>query len=424
MKIIIVSPHFPPSNLAAVHRTRLFAQHLPQLGWEPIVVTVHEKYYEEALDFNLEKLLPKELRIVKTNALATKPIRLIGDIGIRGFYAMYKAIVKLVQNEKIDFLYIPIPSHFAALLGRLVYQKTGVKYGIDYIDPWVHQWPGTEKKFSKHWWSMKFAEWLEPWAVKKASLITGVAEGYYQDVFKRNPHLYETCKSAAMPYGGEKKDVEVLKTLNTKPYLFTKEPGKLDFVYGGAMLPKAFLPLEMVMQAIVANREQFDSIRLHFIGSGKSPNDPQGYNIKAIAIKYGLWESVFYEYPKRIPYLDVLTHLNTADGAFILGSTEPHYTPSKVYQAVLAGKPIFAILHQDSTAGTVITKSNSGIVLTFNGEQELEKIKTTFSPKWENFRDFMQHYDVTLVDQTEFNQYSAKNVTEKLVKVLEAAVLA
>lgn len=422
-KIIIVSPHFPPSNLAAVHRSRLFAQHLPALGWEPIIVTVHEKYYEEELDYNLEKLLPTDLRIVKTSAVATKPIRLIGDIGIRGFYQMYKTILKLIRSEKIGFLYIPIPSHFAALLGRLIHQKTGIKYGIDYIDPWVHQWPGTEKKLSKHWWSMKLAGWLEPWAVKKASLITGVAEGYYQDVFKRNPHLYETCKSVAMPYGGEKKDVAILDTLDVKPYLFSKETGKLDFVYGGAMLPKAFLPLEMVMQAIVANRAQFANVRFHFIGSGKSPNDPQGYNIKEMAIKYGLWESIFYEYPKRIPYLDVLTHLSAADGAFILGSTEPHYTPSKVYQAVLAAKPIFAILHQDSTAGAVVTKSNSGIVLAFNGEQEVEKIKTTFAQKWETFRNFMQQYDATDVDQTEFDQYSAKNVTEKLVLALENTVL-
>ena len=55
-KILIISPHFPPSNLAAVHRSRLFAQHLPAFGWEPIILTVHEKFYEERLDHNLEKL--------------------------------------------------------------------------------------------------------------------------------------------------------------------------------------------------------------------------------------------------------------------------------------------------------------------------------------------------------------------------------
>ena len=73
-KILIISPHFPPSNLAAVHRSRLFAMHLPAFGWQPIILTVHEKFYEEELDWDLNKLLPENLRIEKVNAFrVTKP---------------------------------------------------------------------------------------------------------------------------------------------------------------------------------------------------------------------------------------------------------------------------------------------------------------------------------------------------------------
>lgn len=417
-KVIIVSPHFPPSNLAAVHRSRLFAQHLPAFGWEPIIFTVHEEYYEEALDYNLQKLIPNNLRIVKTKAIPTKPIRVIGDIGIRGFYHIYKSILKLIKTEKIDFLYIPIPSHFAALLGRLVYEKTGVKYGIDYIDPWVHQWPGTDKKFSKHWWSMKLGEWLEPIAIKKVSLITGVAEGYYKGVFERNPHLKQKCLSTAMPYGGEKNDVEALKEMDLQPYLFEKRDGVLDLVYGGAMLPKAYQPLEMIMKAVRENFEVFNKIRIHFIGSGKSPNDAQGYNIKEMAIKYGLWETVFFEYPKRIPYLDVLTHLNAADGAFILGSTESHYTPSKVYQAVLAEKPLFAILHKQSSACEIIEKSKVGIVLKFDGQDNLNRILNDFTSHFLKYAEFIDGYDVENTDIEIFQQYSAYAVTKILAEHL------
>ena len=68
-KILIIYPHFPPSNLAGVHRARLFAQHLPSYSWEPVILTVHEKYYEEKLDYNLEKLLPNNLRIEKVKAI-------------------------------------------------------------------------------------------------------------------------------------------------------------------------------------------------------------------------------------------------------------------------------------------------------------------------------------------------------------------
>ena len=89
-KIIIISPHFPPSNLAAVHRSRLFAQHLPSFGWEPVIVAVHEDHYEEELDRNLENLLPQNLRVEKVSAFNVSKPRIIGDIGLRAFFQLYK----------------------------------------------------------------------------------------------------------------------------------------------------------------------------------------------------------------------------------------------------------------------------------------------------------------------------------------------
>jgi hypothetical protein len=89
-KILIIYPHFPPSNLAGVHRPRLFAQHLKSFGWEPVILTVHEKFYEEELDWNLHKLLTSEIRIEKVNAFKITKPRLIGDIGLRGFFQLRK----------------------------------------------------------------------------------------------------------------------------------------------------------------------------------------------------------------------------------------------------------------------------------------------------------------------------------------------
>lgn len=419
-KIIIISPHFPPSNLASVHRSRLFAQHLYSFGWEPIIVTVHEKYYEERLDHSLEKLINKELRIIKTKAIGIKSIRIIGDIGIRGFYQLYKAVIKLIKSEEIDFVYIPIPSHFTACIGRLVNYKTGVKYGIDYIDPWVHKWPGTERMFSKHWWSMKLGEWLEPFAVKKASVISGVAEGYYQEVFERNPKLKTSCLSIAMPYGGEKLDFEKVNQIDNATFLFTKIEGVLDFVYAGALLPQAFKPLEEIMNQMQTHREKFAGIRIHFIGSGKLANEAYSYNIKSLALKYGLWESIFFEYPNRIPYLNVLQHLAYCDGVFILGSTEPHYTPSKVYQAALAAKPIFAVLHRESTACKIIEESKVGMVLDFNGKNDLITIKNNFITKWMSFLYFEANFNANEIDYQYLEQYSAKSVTKTLADTLNS----
>lgn len=416
-KILILYPHFPPSNLAGVHRPRLFAQHLPSFGWEPTILTVHEKYYEENPDWNLVTLLPQNLRVEKVNAYKLSKPRLLGDIGLRAFFQLYQRAKQLIKNDHFDFLYIPIPSFYCALLGRWLHKSTGIKYGIDYIDPWVHDFPGSERIFSRHWLSKQLANLLEPIALKKASLITGVAEGYYNPVLERNSHLKKEAITGAMPYGGEKKDHELLKHLAIEPYLFKKNH-KTQMVYAGAMLPKAYGPLEAIFKSIFANPELFDNVEFHFIGTGKTPGDPQGHNIKPLAEKYGLWQTVVYEYPDRIPYLDVLVHLNVADGIFILGSTEPHYTPSKSYQGVLSGKPILAVLHQASTAVDVLRLSGAGMVLAFKGEDDIFSIANDFPRMWNQYQTWSLTFNASNIKEEVFEQYSAKSVTEKLVRLL------
>lgn len=419
-KILIISPHFPPSNLAAVHRSRLFAQHLPEYGWEPVVLTVDEKYYEEELDFNLVKLLPEGLRVEKCAAFnVTKP-RVVGDIGIRAFYQLYKKAKSIIVKDKIDFLYIPIPSFYAALIGRWLHNTTGVKYGIDYIDPWVHPFPNRDKLFSRHRISEAIANFLEPIAVKNASLITGVAEGYYNGVRERNTHLNNTCLFGAMPYGGEIADHNAVKTMGINPYVFQKNE-KIQLVYAGAMLPKAYQPLEAMFKAMSANAALFSNLEIHFIGTGKSPNDPNGFNIKPLAEKYGLWQRVVFEYPKRIPYLDVLVHLESADGIFILGSTEPHYTPSKVYQGVLSGKPILALLHSESSAYKVLKNTGAGTVFPILPDS-IDTITNDFCEWYNTYEIFAKKFDAASVDRKVFDAYSASNVTKTLADLLNQIV--
>ncbi|MFY7839490.1 MAG: hypothetical protein ACOVP7_04395 [Lacibacter sp.] len=420
-KILIITPHYPPSNLAAVHRSRLFAQHLPSFGWEPVILTVHEDFYEEELDWNLHRLLPLKQHIEKVSARKVTRPRFVGDIGLRGFFQLRKRALELVKRESISFVYIPIPSFYVSLIGPYLHRKTGVKYGIDYIDPWVHVFPGSDKLFSRHWFSTKLAKWLEPKAVKYASVITGVAEGYYKAVIERNPHLQKNCVVGAMPYGGELSDHIRLKELGISPYLFQKN-GKQQFVYAGAMLPKAYEPLRRVFAAIKEQMDVFKNVEFHFIGTGKSPNDPQGYNIKPLAEEYGLWQTIVFEYPKRIPYLDVLIHLDAADAVFILGSTEPHYTPSKAYQGVLSGKPVFAVLHKESTAVQVLEEAGAGTVLAFDGSNGLPKISADWMTEWNRFTAFAAAFKPAAVNQETFAKYSARSVTGSLAALLEKVV--
>jgi hypothetical protein len=364
--VALVAPHFPPSNLAGVHRARLLSQHLHEFGWRPIIVTTHWRHYEESLDWGLASLVDPSLEIISTPALPTRPARIVGDIGIRALPWHLAALRRLRREKRIDFIHITVPSFYSAMLGQFLHIEESLPFGIDYIDPWVHTWPGSEVKYSKAWASMKLGEKLEPWAVRNAALITGVAEGYYAGVLARNPRLKQSCVTAAMPYGHSTLDFSSSGIKTQKLSLFDPNDGMCHLVYAGALLPKARIVLERFLLGLACLRETSpeiaNRIRVHFIGTGKSPEDPNGHNVQPMAAVMGVSKLVT-EYPRRMGYLDVLAHLAQAYGVLIIGSIEPHYTPSKVFQAVQSKRPVFALLHGASTAIEILEKSGAGVAI-------------------------------------------------------------
>ena len=54
--LLIIYPHWPPSNLVGVHRVRLLVNEMPAQGWKPIVLTVDPEDYEEPHAEGSEKL--------------------------------------------------------------------------------------------------------------------------------------------------------------------------------------------------------------------------------------------------------------------------------------------------------------------------------------------------------------------------------
>lgn len=420
-RVAIVAGHFPPSNLVGVHRSRLWAQHLAEFGWEPIVITTHWKYYEEKLDTTLLKLVSPELRVIRTKAIPAKPFRMVGDIGVRALYWHFKALDELVIRSEIDFVHITIPSNYSALLGEMIYRRYKFPFGIDYMDPWVHVWPGAEKVFSKAWVSCKLARWLEPWAIKNVALITGVAPLYYEAVLERNPHLREQCVTAAMPLGNSDIDFQSLPTPRVT-FLFQNNDGLFHLIYAGAMLPRAYTVLVRFLEALATIRDQnprlIERVRVHFVGTGKAPNDPNGYNVMPYVRRLGL-EAWVDETPQRIGYVDVLTHLCEASAILVIGSTESHYSPSKIYQAVQAKRPIFALLHEQSTAVNVLRNSQAGTVVTFTTDQ-LPGVQDLASSLMSFVRD--PQYSVDAVKWDSFDTYSAQNSARLLAGAMDRAL--
>ena len=125
-KVLIIYPHWHPANLAGVHRPRLIGNFLKSFGWTPRILTVQKEYFEETPDHDFKRTFSSDFEVTRVKALKNGKPRIIGDIGLRAFYQLYKKAREIIETEKIDFIWLPIPSFYNSLLGRLLYEKSQV----------------------------------------------------------------------------------------------------------------------------------------------------------------------------------------------------------------------------------------------------------------------------------------------------------
>ncbi len=369
-KVLIISPHFAPTNAPDMQRARLAIPYLRAHGWEPVVLAIAPEYIEGGvLDPLLEATYPADTRIVRVRGIPPRLTRWlgIGSLWLRCGRAFRAAGEKLLREEKFDLVFFTTTQFDAFTLGPLWKRQFGLPYVLDYQDPWVNRWPGIEVPLSRAWGSYHLSSILEPWSVRGASLITGMAPGYVAGMLERNPEVAEHAVIACMPMGIAPEDYKLVRELDRPPFLFQPGDGRFHMIYAGALLPAGIVVLDCFLGGLrelkVRSPDAAGRLKVHFVGTGSSPDDPRGHQVRPRAQQMGV-DDMVDEHPQRIGYVDALNHLTRSDAVLVLGSTEAHYTPSKVFQAMLSRRPVFALLHKDSTAVDMIRSMGAGNVVT------------------------------------------------------------
>jgi hypothetical protein len=360
----MISPHFPPDTSAGTHRVRLLAPHLPAFGWEPTVLTVDAGAYEGRLDPDLARLVPSTLRVLRTGAWPASLTRRIGlgDLGLRALAGLRHAAKELLSRERYDALFITLYPTYPAVLGPRLKQRFGVPFVLDYQDPWVGAWGravggganGTPDLKSRM--TRAIAERLEPRVVRQADALTAVSARTYEDVLTRVPDARPRA-CASIPLGFEERDLEALREAPRSNACFDPHDGLVHVCYVGTLLPTGSEVLSATLAAVRQLRDGapavYQRLRLHFLGSSNQRDPAAQPRVLPIAERLGVGD-VVREVPPRLDYLDALNVQVEASALLLLGSAEPHYTPSKVFPALLAGRPIVAVYHEESSVLDVL----------------------------------------------------------------------
>jgi hypothetical protein len=364
--VLIISPQFPPSPLAGVHRARHLAKHLPAHGWRPVVIRVDETQYAERLDQQLAGLVPDSVRQIRTGAIDRRLARAagVGDLGLRAYPHLRSAIDRAIAQEAPAAVFFTGYPYYQMLLAGRVRRRHGLPVVLDFQDPWVSAYGASRPALSKEGLAHRLAANLEPLVVRHASFITGVSDGQNADMADRYPWL-DRSRMAAIPIGGDADDFRLVETGAE-----AAERDVIELRYVGAFWPRAEPNVRQLMKGLARLREENPAlaarIRLAFIGTCSSnlPGENLPRPVEAIAQEEGVGDLVG-ESPQRVPFVEALRLMATAAGLILIGSDEPHYTASKIYPALMANRPYLSIFHAQSSAHQVLTRARGGIALAF-----------------------------------------------------------
>ena len=420
-RVAIVSPYFPPSTLAGVHRARLLARHLPAFGWEPVVFCVDERFHEETLDPGLARLVPADTRLVKCGAWSSRWLRPlgIGDLSLRGFFAIRRALYAFLEWEGADALLITTGPYYTALLGPSVKERFGIPFVLDFQDPWVSRWGATLPVWSKGGLAHRLATLLEPRAVRAADHVVSVSEGANTELRERYPYLRGDDMSAS-PIGGDPADFNWLRHQPPANQTVKLEEGAVNLCYVGTFLPRAGRIVDALLGAAAALRQRrpdlANRLRLIFVGTSNQPDGAGDFRVRDRAGRAGVGDLV-QETPQRVSYLEALSILARADGILLLGSDEPHYTASKIYPAILSGRPTLGIFHAASSACRVLRECGGAIVIDFADPGDLARRTGDIAHGLETLIDTPERLPPR--NPEAFEPYTARHVAGEFAAIFE-----
>lgn len=376
---IIVSPYFPPSTLAGVHRARHLAKHLPATGWTPVVVAVDEAFHEQRLDAGLAGLVPGSVEVLKVPALPSRISRPfgLGEIGLRAWWPIKKAVMRLLSTRDVDAVLITGSPYYPMLFAAEIKRRFGVPVVLDFQDPWVSAWGATAPRWSKAWLSYRLAVALEPRAVSAADFITSVSDSQNEEMTARYPWL-DRSQMLAIPIGGDPEDFQRLRHDGYHDDLDLFKDDTFTLCYVGTIMPRSEQLVRVFLKAFARARCQepqlLEKVKLLFVGTSNQPNDFATYQVLPLAKEIGVSDAV-REVPQRLPYLEAISVLTKSNGIMLIGSSEPHYTASKIYPGLMAGRPFISLFHKNSSSHSILSMAGGGLVHSFENEQELASLE-------------------------------------------------
>jgi len=417
--VLIIGYLHPLTRSGGSFRTLPLAKHLPEFGWEPIVLTpsllekidlpfrIIETPYRDALafwkklfGFNLDKAIRRQVKerfgTNTKNSVIDFILTCVGAVfnypdshkGWKSF--TLKSGIELLQHESIDAMISchPVTSHIVASALKTNY---GIPWVADFADLWSqnhnYQYGPLRRLFDTR---------LERRTLSEADALVTVSHPWAEKLTA----LHKGKSVYAIPHGFD--PVEV----NIPPAKLT---GKFTITYTGSIYTRKHDPAKLfaALRDLVSDRViEPNNIEVRFYGimADWVDREIKEYGLSDIVRQYG-----------RVPKDVALQKQRESQLLYLTKWQDPQERgvySGKIFEYLAARRPILAAYGSDDVVKDLLNETNAGI-----DAPAIEDIKDTLQKLYQDYK-LRGEIAYNGID-SKINKYSHREMAKKFSEILD-----
>jgi glycosyltransferase involved in cell wall biosynthesis len=373
-RILMIAYHFPPlAGSSGIQRTLRFVQHLPGLGWEPLVLTADARAYETTSD-DLLADVPEATVVRRAFALDTSRHLALGgrypgfmarpDRWISWKFAGIRAGLRMIRDYKPQAIWSTYPIATAHVIGAELHQRSGLPWIADFRDPMAQVGYPPDPKT---WQSYKH---IEENAMHNASLALFTTPGAAQLYRERYPNAAARIDILENGYDEETFAGAEQNMSNREPL----NPGCLTLLHSGIVYPEERDPTALFAALGDLQRAGLLSSHRLKLRFRAAVHDELLHRLAADNDITDLIEVL-----PAFTYREALEEMLRADGLLILQSASCNdQIPAKLYEYLRASRPVLALTSPAGDTAKTLTAAGINAIAPLDDRQAIGQTLQAF----------------------------------------------
>jgi len=376
----MIAYHFPPlAGSSGIQRTLRFVQHLPALGWQPLVLSARPRAYENTSD---DLLADVPAATVVRRAFALDTAR---HLQLKGRYLAWMARpdrwiswridavrqgLRLIEEYKPGAIWSTYPIATAHVIASKLHRKTGIPWIADFRDPMAQDGYPPDPRT----WQSYLA--IEADAAARARYCVFTTPGAARMYQQRYPGA--AARMVVLENGYDEESFASVAPQATPDSTLADGKRPLLMLHSGIVYPSERDPTQL-FEALgrLQKAGTLSPAELHIRFRASVHDDL----LQRLAQAHGA--QGFIELCPAIPYREALAEMLAVDALLVMQASNCNaQIPAKIYEYLRAGKPILGLTDPDGDTAGVLRGAGLNDIARLDSADEIVRVLPALVHDW------------------------------------------